>query len=134
MKTAIGLIPDYSKHTDVHPLIEKVEKAKDGPEGFHRYFITDGLQWGQFHFKIKYRADILSTSENTVHTEAYQLPVMFVTNVTKVTPKKEVVLLHETITLKAPDLSFGYAFNQARTSHHEMLTRIKDYLKSKVES
>ena len=134
VKTAIGLISDYSQHTKVHPLIEKVERAKDEPEGVHRYFITDGLQWGPFRFKIKYRADILSVSEDTVHTEAYQSPGTYVTNVTKVTPEKNGVLLHETITLKAPDLLFGYAFNQARTSHHEMLTRIKDYLESKVKS
>ena len=36
--------------------------------------------------------------------------------------------LHETITLKAPDLLFGYAFGQARSAHREMLERIKRYL------
>ncbi len=90
VKTAIGLISDYSQHTKVHPLIEKVERAKDEPEGVHRYFITDGLQWGPFRFKIKYRADILSVSEDTVHTEAYQSPGTYVTNVTKITPKRTV--------------------------------------------
>jgi hypothetical protein len=134
VKTAIGLISDYSQHTKVHPLIEKVERADNEPEGVRRYFITDGLQWGPFHFKIKYRADILSVSEDTVYTEAHQSPGTYVTNVTKVTPEKDGVLLHETITLKAPDLLFGYALRQARTSHHEMLTRIKDYLESNGES
>jgi hypothetical protein len=46
VKTAIGLITDYSQHTKVHPLIEKVERVDNEPEGVRRYFITDGLQWG----------------------------------------------------------------------------------------
>jgi hypothetical protein len=130
-KTVINVIADYSNHHKIHPLIIKVERAKEEPAGVRRYFITDSLQWGPFKFKIKYQADIISITADTVHTEAYQSPNTFITNVTKVTPKDNGVILHETITMKSPDLLFGYAFKQAETAHEEMLKRIKKFVESK---
>lgn len=126
--TVIGVIADYSQHHRIHPLIEKVERANDEPAGVKRYFITDRLQWGPFKFKIKYRADIIAVTEDTVHTEAYQSPGTFITNVTKVTPEGNGVRLHETITLRAPAMLFRYAFQQAQTAHEEMLKRIKAFV------
>ena len=130
-QTVINVIADYSNHHKIHPLIIKVERAKEEPAGVRRYFITDSLQWGPFKFKIKYRADIIAVTEDTVHTEAFQSPGTYITNVTKVTPKDNGVLLHETITMKAPDLLFGYAFSQAETAHAEMLKRIKKFVENK---
>lgn len=130
VKTVVDLIADYSQHHKIHPLIEKVERAKDEPAGVRRYFITDNLQWGPFKFKIKYQADIISVTENVVHTQAYQSPNTFVENITTVTPVQNGVTLHETITLKAPDLLFNYAFQQAQTAHAEMLKRIKSFVES----
>jgi len=130
-KTVINVISDYSNHHKIHPLIVKVERAKEESEGIRRYFITDSLQWGPFKFKIKYQADIIAVTEDTVHTEAYQSPGTYITNVTKVTPKDNGVLLHETITMKAPDMLFGYAFQQANTAHEEMLQRIKKFIENK---
>jgi S-adenosylmethionine:tRNA-ribosyltransferase-isomerase (queuine synthetase) len=126
--TVIDLIADYSQHHRIHPLIEKVERARNEPAGVKRYFITDHLQWGLFKFKIKYQADILAVTEDTVHTEAYQAPQTFITNITKVTPQGDGVRLHETITLRAPRLLFGYAFQQAQAAHEEMLKRIKAFI------
>jgi hypothetical protein len=130
VKTVINTIADYSQHHKIHPLIQKVERAKDEPANVRRYFITDSLQWGPFKFKIKYQADIIAITADTVHTEAYQSPQTYVTNVTRVTPKDTGVLLHETITLKAPDLLFGYAFKQAEIAHTEMLQRIKKFVET----
>ncbi len=130
-KTVIDVIADYSNHHKIHPLIVKVERAKEEPAGVRRYFITDSLQWGPFKFKIKYQADIIAITADTVHTEAYQSPGTYITNVTKVTPKDNGVILHETITMKSPDLLFGYAFKQAETAHEEMLKRIKKFMESK---
>jgi hypothetical protein len=127
-KTLIELIADYSQHHKIHPLIEKVERAAEEPDGVRRYLITDNLQWGPFKFKIKYRADIISVTDDTVHTQAYQSPNTTITNITKVRPAQNGVILHETITLKAPDLLFGYAFGQAQTAHEEMLKRIKTFI------
>lgn len=130
VKTVVGVVANYNQHHKIHPLIEKVEQAKEPPAGAQRFFITDHLQWGPFKFKIKYRADILSVTDDTVHTEAYQSPGTYVTNITKVTPAQNGVTLHETITLKAPNLLFGYAFQQAQTVHEEMLRRIKAFVEN----
>ena len=126
-KTVIDVIADYSQHHKIHPLITKVERAKEEPTGVRRYFITDSLQWGPFKFKIKYQADIIAVTDDTVHTQAFQSPNTTVTNITKVKPKDNGVILHETITMKAPDMLFGYAFKQAETAHEEMLKRIKTF-------
>lgn len=127
-ETVVNVIADYSNHPKIHPLIIKVERIDDELEGVHRYFITDSLHWGPFKFKIKYQADIIAVTEDTVHTEAYQSPGTYITNVTKVTPKGDGAYLHETITMKAPDMLFGYAFKQAKTAHAEMLERIKRFV------
>jgi hypothetical protein len=127
-KTVLDLIADYSQHHKIHPLIEKVERAASEPEGIRRYFITDNLQWGPFKFRIKYQADILSVTNDTVHTQAYQSPQTTVTNLTKITPAQNGVILHETITMQAPDLLFAYAFQQAQNAHTEMLKRIKSFI------
>ncbi|HSO13285.1 MAG TPA: SRPBCC family protein [Anaerolineales bacterium] len=126
--TVIDIIANYSNHHKIHPLIIKVERAQNEPAGVRRYFITDSLQWGPFKFKIRYQADIIAVTEDTVHTEAYQSPGTYITNITKVTPKENGVLLHETITIKAPDMLFSYAFTQANAAHGEMLKRIKKFV------
>ena len=129
-ETVINVIADYSNHHKIHPLIIKVERAKDEPEGVQRYLITDSLQMGPFKFKIQYQADIISITDDTVHTKAYQAPGTYITNITKVTPNGDGVSLHEMITMKAPDLLFGTAFNKAQTAHEEMLKRIKDFVEA----
>ena len=131
--TVINVIADYSQHHKIHPLIISVEQAKDSSEGARRYFITDSLQWGPFKFKIKYQADIIAVTEDTVHTEAFQSPNTYVTNVTRVTPQGDGVRLHETITMKAPDMLFNYAFKQAETAHEEMLKRIKSFVENSAK-
>lgn len=130
VKTVLQVVSEFSQHHKIHPLIVKVEQA-EAPEGvLRRYFITDQLQWGPFKFKIKYRADILSLTENEVHTEAYQSPNTFIDNITSVTPAEEGVLLKEKVTLKAPSLLFDYAFKQAEAAHGEMLLRLKKFIEA----
>jgi hypothetical protein len=99
VSAVIAVISNYDNHHKIHPLIEKVERAKQAPPGVQRFIITDRLQWGPFKFKIQYQADIVSVTENTVHTEAYQTPSTYVTNHSKVTPVEGGVILHETITM-----------------------------------
>ena len=129
VEKTLSLAHEYERHHNFHPLIVKVDVDESPPAGvLKRYFITDQLQWGPFRFKIKYRADIVSVTESDFHTEAYQSPGTTVLNHTTVTPRDDGVLLHETITLRAPDLLFGYAFGQAREAHKGMLEKIKAYL------
>ena len=130
--TVINVIADYSQHPKIHPLIIKVERARNEPEGLKRYFITDSLKWGPFKFKIKYRADIISVTEDTTHIKTYQSPGTFVTNLTKITPQGSGVLLHETITMRAPDMLFEYAVQQAKVAHTEMLERIKSFVETQI--
>ena len=127
-KTVINVIADYSQHHKIHPLIIKVERAKDEPTGIRRYFITDTLQWGPFKFKTTYRADIIAVTGDTVHTEAYPSLGVSVTNVTTITPKELGVVLHETITITTPNIFFDYVLKQAKTAHEEMLNRIKTFV------
>ena len=97
VSVVIGVISNYSQHHQVHPLIDKVERAEQSPAGVQRFIITDLLQWGRFKFKIKYQADIISVSEDTVHTEAYQSPNTYVTNSSRVIPLQDGVILHATL-------------------------------------
>jgi len=129
-KTVIDVIADYSQHHKIHPLIIKVERAKEEPAGIRRYFITDSLQWGPFKFKTKYQADVISVTGDTVHTEAYPSLKTSVTNITKITPKDNGVVLHETITLSTPDIFYNYVLKQAETAHEEMLKRIKTFVEN----
>jgi len=129
-QTVINIIADYSNHHKIHPLIIKVERAQNEPAHIRRYFITDSLRWGPFKFKTKYQADIIAVTGDTVHTEAYPALGTTVTNITKITPKENGVLLHETITMKAPDMFFNYAFGQAKAAHTEMLKRIKKFVET----
>jgi len=131
VEKTVSLAHEYERHHNFHPLIINVELDARPPSGvMKRYFITDQLQWGLFRFKIKYRADILSITENDFHSEAYQSPGTTVHNHTTVTPKGDGVILHETITLQAPDILFNYAFGQARAAHKKMLEQIKAHLES----
>jgi hypothetical protein len=93
--------------------------------------IADSLQWGPSKFRGKHRAYITAVTNDTIHTETYQSPATTVTNVTKLTPRDDGVLVHETITLRAPDMLFIYAFQQASAAHEEMLQRIKKFVETK---
>jgi hypothetical protein len=53
-----------------------------------------------------------------------------VDNITTVMPAQNSVTLHETVTLKAPDMLFSYAFQQAQIAHGEMLKRIKAFVEN----
>jgi len=128
--TVIGVIADYSQYPKIHPLIIKAERAKEEPTGVKRYFITGSLKWGPFKFKTRYRADIISVADDTVYTNVYRPPGTFVTNLTRITPQGSGILLYETITMRAPDMLFEYAFQQAKTAHTEMLKRIKGFVET----
>lgn len=130
VQTVLAVISEFNRHHQVHPLIVKVEPAEAPAGVLKRYFITDQLQWGPFKFKITYRADILSITENAVHTEAYQSPGTYIDNQTSILPVAGGVMLKEKVAMKAPGLLFNYAFQQAQTAHEEMLKRIKTFVET----
>ncbi|HVF26232.1 MAG TPA: SRPBCC family protein [Anaerolineales bacterium] len=126
--TVIDVLVDYSQYPKFHPLITKVEHTTDESAGVKRFIITNGVKWGPFKFKTRHRADIISVTEETVHIKMYQPPSTFITNLTKITPQDSGVLLHETITMRAPDMFFEYVFQQAKAAHAGMLERIKGFV------
>lgn len=130
VKSVIQVLTDYSQLHQIHPLVEKVESIEP-PVGLKSYRITDNLQWGIFKFKIQYRTDVISITENSVHANAYQFPKLTITNITTVMPAPNGVMLREKFTMQAPSLLFTYSFQQAHTSHTEMLKRVKRFIESK---
>ena len=121
----IPFLADLRNQSHFHPLIVEIREAP-APEGIlRRYFITDRLPLGPFRFRIVYRADVLKVTDQEILTEAYQSPQTYITNLTTCLPEGAGTRFKETITLKAPDLLFGYAFKQARLANGELVQQIK---------
>lgn len=120
-----AFLADLRNQSKFHPLIVKIKEAP-APEGvLRRYFITDRLQFGPFRFKIVYRADVLRATDQEILTEAYQSPRTYITNLSTCMPEGMGTRFTETITLKAPNLLFGYAFQQAKMAHAELVQKIR---------
>lgn len=124
------MLSEFSQHSQIHPLIVKVESAPPPPGALRRYWITDRLKWGFLTFRIRYRADILRVSDEEILTEAYQSPQTTVRNQTTLSESGGQTHIHVQMTLTAPNLLFGYAFSQAQSAHLEMAQRIKNALEN----
>jgi hypothetical protein len=130
-KRIIDFLVDHANHPRFHPLIVAVKEVTPPPPGIlRRFMITDQLTWGPLHFKITYRADVLKVTHNEMLTEAHQSPATYVSNHSTFTAEGKGTRLHETITLKAPDLLFNYAFEQARSSHGGLVRQLKQVIES----
>ncbi|MGA7193445.1 MAG: hypothetical protein WBW94_07405 [Anaerolineales bacterium] len=126
----VSFLVEHTNHPRFHPLIIDVKEVA-APQGvLRRFMITDQLIWGPLHFKINYRADVLKATDNEMLTEAFQSPETYVTNHSTFTVQGTGTLMHETITLKSPDLLFNYAFNQAKSSHGELVEGLKKVIES----
>jgi len=124
-EVVVSFLADLRNQAKFHPLITEIKEAP-APEGIlRRYFITDQLPLGPFRFKIVYRADVLKVTEQEILTEAYQSPQTYVTNLSTCKPEGTGTRFTEQITLKSPNLLFGYAFEQARQAHAELVQKIK---------
>ena len=129
----LALLSNFKRLTEVHPLIVAVKESETPPPGIvRRYYITDQLPFGPFRFKFEYRADVVHLTDNEIYTEACQTPQIYVYNLTRVTPAAGGSHLKESVTLKAPDLLFGYVFDQARSAHTKMLMQIKQLMENKA--
>jgi len=73
---------------------------------------------------------VIRVSENEMLTEAYQSPGTYVTNLSTFTADGTGTRMHEHVTLKAPDLLFNYAFEQARSSHAGLVEHIKQVVEA----
>lgn len=124
----LALLSNFKDHAKIHPLIVSVKESSAPPGVIRRYHITDQLPLGRFHFKIKYRADILRLTDDEIYTEAYQFPQTTVRNLTRVSLVGHGSRLQESVTIKTYGLLFAYTFKQAQNAHSEMLQRIKKIL------
>ena len=129
-KDIVAFLVEHTNHPRFHPLIIAVKEVPAPQNILRRFMITDQLVWGPIHFKINYRADVLEATDNEMLTEAYQSPNTYVTNHSTFTAQGTGTLMHETITLKAPDLLFNYAFGQAKSSHGELVEELKKVIES----
>jgi hypothetical protein len=129
-KDIVSFLVEHTNHPRFHPLIVAVKEVA-APQGIlRRFMITDQLIWGPLHFKVTYRADVLKATDNEMLTEAFQSPGTYVTNHSTFSAQGTGTLMHETITLKSPDLLFNYAFNQAKSSHGELVEGLKKVIES----
>jgi hypothetical protein len=116
---------EHRNHPRFHPLIVSVREVPPPAGVLRRFLLTDRLLLGPLHFKITYRADVLKAGPDEMLTEAFQSPGTYVTNRTTFQPEGTGTRLHETITLRAPDLLFNYAFSQARAAHTRLVANLK---------
>jgi hypothetical protein len=130
-KRIVDFLVEHTNHPRFHPLIVAVREVTPPPPGIlRRFMITDQLIWGLIHFKVTYRADVLRVTDTEMLTEAYQSPGTYITNHSTFTAEGRGTRLHETITLKAPDLLFNYAFEQARSSHGDLVRQLKQVIEA----
>ena len=124
LDAAVALLSDPRRQVELHPLITGVKRLADDAAGHARYAISDRLKWGPFAFPITYEATILSVTGDEILTSARQKPTTTVRNHTRLSTNGGIVRADVEITLRAPNLLFGYAFAQAKTAHLKLGERI----------
>ena len=128
LPTAMALLSDLTRQGELHPLIVDVETRPTAAGALVSYLITDRLQLGPFSFRIRYTADVIERTADTIVTIAHQNPRTTVRNGTHVTADGDGVRVDVTVTLSAPRVLFGYAFRTARTAHLALGERIGETL------
>jgi hypothetical protein len=128
---AVALLSNFSRHTELHPLIIKVTEVPPVDGAVHSYVINDRFKLGPVGFTTTYTADVLTVTDDEVLTIARQKPGTTLRNHTRLHPEPDgTVRIDVTITLTAPTLLFGYAFKQAQTAHHALAERLKTVLEN----
>jgi hypothetical protein len=125
---AVALLSDYTRHTELHPLIVGVTPAT-APDGvLRRYLITDRLAFGPLRFPITYTADVLRADRERVVTLARQKPGTTVRNDTRLTVADGELIADVEITMTAPTPLFGFAFRQAQAAHAALAEKLRAVL------
>jgi hypothetical protein len=125
---AVALLSDYSRHTELHPLIVRVEQVAAPAGVLRRFRITDRLAFGPVRFPITYTADVLTADVDRVVTLARQSPATTVSNDTTLSEVDGDLVADVEITLTAPTVLFGFAFRQARAAHAVLAERLRAVL------
>jgi hypothetical protein len=122
----VGLLSEYHRHRELHPLIVKVKQVDAPPPALRRYAITDRVPLGPVKLTVTYIADVLEAGPQRVLTEARQKPGTTVRNDTRLSTADGRVVADVEITLTAPTLLFRTAFAQAQAAHAELATRLTE--------
>ena len=126
---AVGLLSDFARQEELHPLIVRVQSQPPRPGAVRSYTITDRLAWGPFRFPTKYQADVLTVTDDEVVSVARQWPRTTVHNHALLRQEPEgLVRIDVEIRLSVPAPLFPYAFRQARTAHLALATRLREVL------
>ena len=126
--TAMALLSDLSRQGELHPLIVNVEARPTAAGALASYLITDRLALGPFSFRIRYTADVIERTADSIVTVAHQSPRTTVRNETHVSADRDGARVDVTVTLSAPRALFGYALRTARTAHLALGERIGETL------
>jgi len=130
LEKVVYLATSFERHATLHPLIVNIQEVPAEPPVLRRYWITDQLAMGIFHFKIKYRTDILKLTKNEAHIEAWQSPGVHIISHMTFVEKDGGTHLREDYTIEAPYLLFNYTFKQAKSSHEGLFARLKQAAES----
>ncbi|GAA1891653.1 SRPBCC family protein [Asanoa iriomotensis] len=139
-ETAVTLLSDFSRHTELHPFIVKVTEVPPVDGAVRSFVINDRLAFGPLKFTTTYTADVLAINRpgpaegpRACHAEvvtlARQRPGTTLRNTARIYPVSDGgVRIEVKIRLTAPTPLFGYAFRTAQQAHRELAERLTEVL------
>lgn len=126
---AVALMADVPRLAAIHPLAVEARELQAPPGALRSTAITSRLALGPLRFRITYRADVLSVTDDEVVTVARQRPATILRNHTRVRQDGDgVVHIRVEITYESPYLLFPYGFRQAQYAHRGLALGIRRVL------
>lgn len=121
---------DLENYRPLHPLIESIEEIAPSEEmpDARRYRVVDRIPVGAFRLRTVYTAAIEPVTENEIHGYAWQVPRIRVHTIYELAEIALGMRLSERVSIEAPRLLHGFVVREARQSHQETLTKMKDHL------
>jgi hypothetical protein len=120
-KALSSFLANIHNQTKFHPLIISVTE-----ESPNHYVIVDQLSMFGIKFKLTYKAVVVSASPDQVVTEAIQ-PLVYLRNTTNLSAVGGGTQVHELVEIEAGRLFMGYTYSQIKSSHQELLNKLRDY-------
>jgi hypothetical protein len=125
---------DLQNYRPLHPLIESIEEIAPSEEmpRARRYRVVDRIPVGPFRIRTVYTAVLEPVTENEIHGHAWQVPGIRIHTVYELEEVALGMRLSERVSIKAPRLLHRFVVREARRSHRETLTKMKDHLSASV--
>ncbi|GIH17738.1 SRPBCC family protein [Rugosimonospora africana] len=129
---AVALMADVPRLAAIHPLAVEARELEPSPGILRSTAITSRLALGPLRFRITYRADVLSVTEDEVITVARQRPATVLRNHTRLHQDGDgVVHIRVEIAFESPYLLFPYGFRQAQYAHRGLARGITAVLEGR---